>query len=531
MTIYKALFANICILLTLAYLANLLSKYFLNWLSKKTRLALLVLAFIAVGSISMQFGLTLSDGVLFDLRYIPLIIAPSFIQKPSLLFLIGIGIGLTRLPMAMDNGQISPAAWAGFANMAILGLVCAGLNRWTSHKHWGFLRKITVFILVLNTVNMLDIALFGVLPSGEYLRTIATKTYPAGILLSLFFSLIVRDFQLEYQRQENLRVINRKLAVQNHISQEKTAQLEQAHLTLEEKNRQLLLHSKSKTEFLANMSHELRTPLNSLLILSEILAENPNKTLNEEEASYAQMIHTSGEELLSLINDILDLAKVEAGRINIARDAFNLTELPQLIERNFEPLAQSKKLHFMTEMAPDVPKIIYTDGQRLQQILKNLLANAFKFTDTGRITMSLYSPDLVELKTAMMHQKKAPPILSDGLENGMETEGQKGDRKISGSKSRNGSIERGDDKLYPGDDWIAFAITDTGIGIPEEKKRIIFEAFEQGDGTTSRKYGGTGLGLSISREFARLLGGFITLESTVGSGSTFTLYLPCPEEE
>jgi signal transduction histidine kinase len=243
----------------------------------------------------------------------------------------------------------------------------------------------------------------------------------------------------------------------------RTAELEQAKLAAERAN-------EAKSQFLANMSHELRTPLNSLLILARLLADNPGGKLDPKQVKFAQTIHASGLDLLSLINDLLDLAKIESGAVtalNVAPARF--ADLREELERTFRQVAQDKNLEFSIVIDPALPPTLRTDAARLKQVLKNLLANAFKFTNYGRVTLRM-APDA------------------------------------------------------PG--YAAFAVADTGIGIARDKQEIIFEAFRQADGTTSRLYGGTGLGLSISRELTRLLGGELRLASVPGQGSTFTLVLP-----
>jgi PAS domain S-box-containing protein len=246
--------------------------------------------------------------------------------------------------------------------------------------------------------------------------------------------------------------------------------------------------SEAKSQFLANMSHELRTPLNSLLILARLLADNTTENLTPKQVQFAQTIYASGMDLLTLINDLLDLAKIESGAITSVHLApARLQDLNEELERTFRQVAQDKHLGFGIAIDPDVPQTIRTDMARLKQILKNLLANAFKFTRKGE----------VRLKARLARSGWSP-----------------GHARLSSA---------------PG--VIAFSVVDTGIGIPKDKQSLIFEAFQQADGTTSRQYGGTGLGLSISREFTRLLGGEIRLESEAGKGSTFTLYLPLPPNE
>ena len=274
----------------------------------------------------------------------------------------------------------------------------------------------------------------------------------------------------------------RQLAQQNNEIEQRRSEVEVAKVLVEEKAEQLALTSRYKSEFLANMSHELRTPLNSLLILAQELADNPDRNLLPKQVEYATIIRSSGTDLLKLINDILDLTKIESGTVALEIAEWPLAELPPLLERTFRHVAEATKLGFTIDLRPGLPKSIPTDPQRLQQILNNLLSNAFKFTEKGRVAFA------------------AEPVTSGwALDN---------------------------DSLNRAEGVIALSVADTGIGIPAEKQQSIFEAFAQGDGTTSRKYGGTGLGLSICRELTALLGGEIRVASEVGKGSTFTVYLP-----
>ncbi|MFL5481669.1 MAG: HAMP domain-containing protein [Gemmatimonadaceae bacterium] len=294
---------------------------------------------------------------------------------------------------------------------------------------------------------------------------------------------LLKDQQEELQQvNEELEEKASLLAEQNRKVEQKNEEVEAARLALEEKAEQLQLSSKYKSEFLANMSHELRTPLNSLLILARLLSENKDGNLTPKQVEFAQTILSSGSDLLNLINDVLDLSKVEAGKMDVSPSDVRLTEVKDFVERSFNPVAEQKGLTFHVEVGPDLPQTVFTDGARLQQVLKNLLSNAFKFTQEGDVSLTMR-------------------------------------RAEKGRRFQNPTLDSAADV-------VAFAVQDTGIGIAKDKQRLIFEAFQQADGTTSRKYGGTGLGLSISREIARLLGGEIRVESAESKGSTFTLFLP-----
>ncbi|HYX91986.1 MAG TPA: HAMP domain-containing protein [Myxococcaceae bacterium] len=287
--------------------------------------------------------------------------------------------------------------------------------------------------------------------------------------------------ELERQAQE-LEEKARLLEEQNRQVEEKNREVEQGRAHLEEKAEQLALVSRYKSEFLANMSHELRTPLNSLLVLAKLLANDREGRLPEKENEYARTILASGQELLALIEELLDLSKIEAGKMEVSPREVPLAELREFVERAFRPLAEEKGLAFTTHIDGSLPLAIHSDPQRLKQVLKNLLANAFKFTEAGSVALRVHRPG-------------AGVVLREGV------------------LDRAGGV-------------VAFSVVDTGIGIPDEKQMLIFEAFQQADGSTSRRFGGTGLGLSISRELARLLSGEIQMESAPGRGSTFTLYLP-----
>ncbi|MDO7907839.1 response regulator [Paenibacillus sp. JX-17] len=299
-----------------------------------------------------------------------------------------------------------------------------------------------------------------------------------------------RSEELLQRQQEELEHFNTELmaktrALEEQVREveEKSDEIERARAQLEQQAMQLAVTSKYKSEFLANMSHELRTPLNSLLILSQLLAENKEGNLKPKQREYAQTIYMSGADLLKMIDEILDLSKVDAGKMEINHEKIYLKEIKSFVQQNFAAVASKKGLKLVNQVDGKLPPMFISDAHRVKQILRNLLSNAFKFTNSGSISFTADPADPAKL----------PSYLDK-------------------------------DKAY-----VAFSVKDTGIGIAPDKTDLIFEAFQQVDGTTSRKYGGTGLGLSISRELSRLLGGGIELESEEGKGSTFTLYLPLAE--
>jgi signal transduction histidine kinase/HAMP domain-containing protein/ActR/RegA family two-component response regulator len=288
-------------------------------------------------------------------------------------------------------------------------------------------------------------------------------------------------------QQKQLQLSNRELAekatqlaTQNRDIELKNKEIEQGRQELEERAKQLSSASKYKSEFMANMSHELRTPLNSLLILAKLLSDNLERNLTERQVQFASTIHAAGSDLLQLIDDILDLAKVEAGHLQLEQTTVSVADLVGYVEALCRPLTAEKGLDFAVTVDPAVPATMYTDGQRLQQVLHNLLSNAVKFTPEGTVSLSIRMADAADMPNS------APPAAPR----------------------------------------VAFAVQDTGIGIAADKLDVIFEAFQQADGTTSRKYGGTGLGLSISRELTQLLGGDLRVRSTPGLGTTFVLTVP-----
>ncbi|PYO93590.1 MAG: hybrid sensor histidine kinase/response regulator [Gemmatimonadetes bacterium] len=333
--------------------------------------------------------------------------------------------------------------------------------------HLSFLEQLTQSIgVVLNTIE-------------------ATMRTESLLVQSQQLTTELQTRQTELQNtNEELATKAKQLAEQNAEVERKNQEVEQARRALEEKAAELALTSKYKSEFLANMSHELRTPLNAILLLGQQLADNPGGSLTSKQVEFARNIHSAGTDLLTLITDILDLSKIESGTVTVEIDEVPFASIRDSVQRTFHHVAESKGVLLKLEMDEDLPATFSTDAKRLQQILKNLLSNAFKFTERGEVSMTVHR--------AAEGWSPGHPVLST---------------------AQPGSV-------------VAFAVTDTGIGIAADKQKLIFEAFHQADAGTSRKYGGTGLGLAISRELASLLGGDIRLTSSPGQGSTFTLYLP-----
>ncbi len=340
----------------------------------------------------------------------------------------------------------------------------ASLSAFTA-SHLAFLEQLTSSIgIVLNSIE-------------------ATMQTEALLKQSQQLATELQTQQTELQQtNEQLAQKAKQLAEQNEEVERKNQEIDQARRAVEEKAKELALTSKYKSEFLANMSHELRTPLNSILVLGQQLSDNPDGNLTGKQVEFARTIHGAGTDLLNLISDILDLSKIESGTVSVQAEEVFFSSLLDMTARPFRHEAENRRLNFEIHTDPGLPRGFVTDSKRLQQVLKNLLSNAFKFTEHGSVRLSVFAPE--------------------------------------------GGWTEGHPVLDNSASVVAFAVSDSGIGIPFEKQRLIFEAFQQADASTSRKYGGTGLGLAISRELASLLGGEIQLRSAPGEGSTFTLYLP-----
>lgn len=392
-----------------------------------------------------------------------------------------------------DTIYIAPFLYDG----EVIGVIELGSFGYPSELQLQFLERVTE-IISINFVNArshqkLERALEDSQQKAEELQRQQEELRQVNEQLEeQTRALKASESRLQAQ-QEELQQTNEELEEQAKILQQqkkmlhkKNEDLKKAQKLVEEKARALEQSNRYKSEFLANMSHELRTPLNSLLILSKLLADNKDGNLTENQVKFARTIHSAGSDLLRLINDILDLSKVEAGKLELLIDRVNVNEIATHLHHEFTSVAEQKGLTFTVKVAKNIPETLLSDQQRIEQVLKNLISNAIKFTKKGGVTVKIHLPD----------------------------------RRM---KRKHGGLNK--------HGCIAFTVSDTGIGIPKQKQQLIFEAFRQADGTTQRKFGGTGLGLSISQELTRLLGGEIYLQSKPGKGSTFTLYLPESIEE
>jgi signal transduction histidine kinase/HAMP domain-containing protein/ActR/RegA family two-component response regulator len=373
----------------------------------------------------------------------------------------GLGINSGTSAIAVRDLIVLPVVFEG----TLLGVLEFGSVTAFSDLHQEFLDRL---------VGSIGVALNTILANRRTEELLDQSQRLAHELREQSAELQRTNAELE-EKAEQLSEQNRNIEIKNR-------EIELARLGLEEKAQQLTAASQYKSEFLANMSHELRTPLNSLLLLARLLADNADSNLTAKQIEFARTIHNAGSDLMALIDDILDLSKIEAGRMDVEFGDVEFDGVRAYVEQAFRPQAEDKDLDLSVRLAPELPATMTTDAQRLQQILRNLMSNAVKFTDTGSVRLDIgLAPDT---------QIYEEPTL------------------------RNAAYA------------VQFVVTDTGIGIAPDKLAVIFDEFKQADGTTSRKYGGTGLGLSISRELARLLGGAITVSSTPRAGSVFTLHLP-----
>lgn len=465
MDIGAAFFTSITILITFTFLFNLIYKYVFQHTSDYLKQIAMIVGFIALGWLAMKFGVRYNGSAIFDLRNVPIIFATLVFRDPRTILAIGFGIALARFGI---NGM-SASAFTAFCNISTLGIagsILVGLYR--RRPNWGYPVKAAISLLTINALQVGGILAYGALDRVNYATHILPYSLPATLLLGTFFLFIIRDFFLDQQRAVQLKATNEAL-------EKRTSELLDSQKLLEEKAELILQASKYKSEFMANMSHELKTPLNSIILLSQMIGESEDGVSFEDNRRYANIIQASGEQLLHMINDILDLSKVEAGKMDIVLDFLSLSDTVELLHRQMKPLAEVKNLELRLQVNEDVPQTLLSDGLRLGQILRNLLINAVKFTDNGYVALLVST-----------------------------------ERPVNGA----------------GDSQVVFTVKDTGVGIEKSKQELIFEAFRQEDGSINRRFGGTGLGLSISLQLATLLGGSLSLKSEKGEGSEFSLRLP-----
>ncbi len=371
----------------------------------------------------------------------------------------------------------------------VLGVIELGTLEEISDQHMNYLsqacRALAMAVQSANGRTQLDAALEESQRLTEELQVQQEELKTSNEELEEQARLLKDSEERLKNQQEELQVSNEELEEKNDLLERQTKEVERAKIEVEEKAEQVALASKHKSEFLANMSHELRTPLNSLLLLARSLAENKSGNLTEEQVESAKVIHGSGNDLLNLINEILDLSKIEAGRMDLHLSGVFISELAESVRAGFRHLAEDKGLALEIVIHDEAPQEIVTDRKRIEQIIRNLMSNALKFTDEGKVEVAFGRPSK--------------------------------DMGLPGNWSS-------------AKDTLSVSVTDTGIGIAKDQQKVIFEAFQQADGGTSRRYGGTGLGLSLSRELAHLLGGDIQLKSEPGKGSVFTLYVPVSRE-
>lgn len=455
MEFFHSFLVNISCLIALAFIASTAYKHIAARVSQTTVSVLTIAFAIFMGWASMYFALEISSIIKFDLRFVPLLIATFLLKRPAPLIFIGVGIGLLRFTFGIND-----AAAAGFINLSILGFVCAVIHYGLGKANWRLRWKIAFIIVAVNLVNVVNIAVFGIIPAGEYFQTIVPSMLPLSLVLSGFFSFMVWDVRLEQERILKIEQFNGQLRQQ-------TEELQAVSQELEEKTHQLAISSQYRSEFLANMSHELRTLLNNILLLAQLQKENWDTITHEENEHYAEMINTAANDLYRLINDIMELSKVESGKVDILFEEVNLSELPYALHRNFEQMAAQKGLSIKVVRSEDVPDILYSDAFRVQQILKTMLTNAIKLTRRGVITL-----EMCNVETSGLDDSPA--------------------------------------------EWIALSVSNTDSLQAQERLDMSVDLSRQAN-----------IALSICSELAKLLDGYLTFRKDKEDGLKYTLYLPC----